>query len=373
MIDPTLATLSAIGAPSAIEIVKGLVLAVAWALMESLASFYKIQGSLNPPQRTISRPPESHFENVIETFPKNYLKVRFRGQAFRVHYLDVGEGSEVLVCLHGVPFWSQSYHKLIPHLANDYRLIVPDFVGFGRSDRLVDWRDYSVELHKVTVYQLLSQLNLIGHANLTLVGHNWGALLGMSLMKDRPNLFHRAVILNTNNLPDGELNTRRLGVQSLDFLAFNAWFLAFRGAMNLLRGLFPLKLLYKALNVGYNKKDLQEFQAPFLLSSDRGGAVSFPLFVPIFPNDRYANDFKLTRRFLATKWRQENTLIVFSEDSKKPFFDGGDFVVGNRRKFYEILMPRAKVSPRLKGGHVIMYDNPLEVAHQIKGFVQSTK
>ena len=68
---------------------------------------------------------------------------------------------QVILCLHGEPFWSQSFHRIIPLLTSrGYRVVVPDFVGFGRSDKYVDWRAYTVELHKETLTQVARQLGL---------------------------------------------------------------------------------------------------------------------------------------------------------------------------------------------------------------------
>ena len=68
---------------------------------------------------------------------------------------------KVILCLHGEPFWSQSFHRIIPLLTSrGYRVVVPDFVGFGRSDKYVDWRAYTAELHKETIEQVARHLRL---------------------------------------------------------------------------------------------------------------------------------------------------------------------------------------------------------------------
>lgn len=80
---------------------------------------------------------------MSDYFQAHYTYIHVRGQWLRLHYLDEGDRSsrEVVVCLHGEPFWSQSFHKLIPYLvAQGYRVIVPDLIGFGRSDKYVDFR-----------------------------------------------------------------------------------------------------------------------------------------------------------------------------------------------------------------------------------------
>ena len=90
--------------------------------------------------------------------------------------------------------------------------------------------------------------------------------------------------------------------------------------------------------------------------------------VPVLPADRYVDDFRQTRYFLSTKWRKP-TLVVYSEHAFIPLLQRGDFIVGNRRTFFKILIPEAKVVKRVRGGHVIMYDNPEDVGYHIKHFI----
>lgn len=299
-----------------------------------------------------------------------------------MHYLKEGNphASEILVCLHGEPFWSHSYHKIMPYLTSyGYQVIVPDLVGFGRSDKYVDWRAYDLELHKSALLQLLDQVGIFGKydANITLVGHNWGFLLGATIIKDHPELFDRLVILNVNNLPDGELDLHRFhGDIKLfsKYLIFDAMFLSFRASISLFRFLVPPRLLIKALGSGiYTDDDLNGFCAPFKRKTlDRGGMVSFPLMVPILPNDLYANEFRQTRLFFAGGgWGRNKTLVVFSDRTFVPFVMGqGDFIVGNRKPFFKLLIKDAKVAPRIKNaGHIVMYDKPEVVAHYVNKFI----
>ena len=189
--------------------------------------------------------------------------------------------------------------------------------------------------------------------------------------KDLPNLFNRAVILNTNSLPDGELDYRRLrGHDFFRFLSFNAPFLAFQATHNLFRQNLPFPLFYK-ICCSQGSTD-PGFIAPYLRKVDRGGVVSFPLLVPVYPSDRYATENRRTREFLAHgDWKQENTLILFSR-APESIFDKGDVVVGNRKTFYHILMPRAKSAPTIEdAGHLVMHDNPQAVAHYIVKFISS--
>merc|ERR1719328_963240 len=133
---------------------------------------------------------------------------------------------------------------------------------FFRSDKYVDWRAYDLELHKSTLLQLLDQVGIFEkyNTNITLVGHNWGFLLGAAIIKDHPELFDRLVILNVNNLPDGEIDLQRFhGDMKLfsKYLMFDAMFLSFRASISLFRSLIPPRPLFKALGSGiYTDDDL---------------------------------------------------------------------------------------------------------------------
>ena len=177
--------------------------------------------------------------------------------------------------------------------------------------------------------------------------------------------------MNTNNLPDGELDSQRFqGHDFVRFLIFNAPFLAFQATHNLLRQNLPFPLFYKICCSG-GKSDAG-FIAPYQRRVDRGGVVSFPLLVPVYPSDRNAAENRRTRDFLAHEWRQENTLILFAK-APETIFNKGDVVVGNRNTFYQILMPRAKTAPPIEGaGHLVMHDSPQAVTHYIVKFLRST-
>ena len=117
------------------------------------------------------------------------------------------------------------------------------------------------------------------------------------------------------------------------------------------------------------EKELQSswilyFQRP----EDLGGVISFPLLVPVKPSDPYAHQFRSARIFLKTQWKKP-TLILYSQSAVLPF-TLGDFVVGNRRGFFENLIPHARVAPRIPGGHLIYYDNPKTVSNYITNFLK---
>ena len=114
----------------------------------------------------------------------------------RVHYVDEGpRGGRVILCLHGEPSWSFLYRKMVPILTEaGYRVIVPDFIGFGKSDKYTNPDNYNHEMHCMTLRKLLDHLDV---KDITLVCQDWGGLTGLSVVKDAPDRFSNLVIMNT--------------------------------------------------------------------------------------------------------------------------------------------------------------------------------
>lgn len=324
--------------------------------------------------------------NVISPFKSHRMLIndnRFgRNKTLNLHFLHEGnaDNRDTILCLHGVPFSSHSFHRIIPYFVKQgYSVVAPDLIGFGKSEKYIDWKAYDLELHKSTILQLLHHINQKNeNKSITLVGHNWGFLLGATLMKDHPNLFSKIVILNTNNLPDGEVDLGRFKSMTsfTKYLIIDAFFLLFRSSILLLGKYLPPKLLFYALGNGVYKKDeIETFDAPFQrIHQDRGGMVSFPLMVPVFASDRYASEFKATRQFLGNHWNASKTLIIFSDKTSLPWiFGDGDFIVGNRRSFFKHLMPNATEAPLItNAGHIVMYDQPQRVADLVNDFLKKS-
>ena len=106
----------------------------------------------------VIRTPEEHFENLPGyDFDPNYMMV---GEC-RVHYVDEGEG-EVVLCLHGEPSWSFLYRKMIPMFAQKHRVVAPDFIGFGKSDKFTEMEEYSFQMFRDMLVEFLDTLELDG-------------------------------------------------------------------------------------------------------------------------------------------------------------------------------------------------------------------
>ena len=116
-----------------------------------------------------------------------------------LHYLDEGSGPPVL-CVHGNPSWSFYYRAVVNELSRDHRVIVPDHVGCGLSDKPLDDRyDYTLARRVSDLEELVDHLGIT--EGLTLIVHDWGGMIGMGLSHNRPGLVSRIVALNTAAFP----------------------------------------------------------------------------------------------------------------------------------------------------------------------------
>lgn len=116
-------------------------------------------------------------------------------------YIDVGEGEETFLCLHGEPTWGYLYRKMIPILRDRSRVVVPDFVGFGRSEKYTRRDAYTFGMHYDSLSTFVEALDLSG---VTLVGQDWGGVLGLPVaVLDHPARFARLVPMNTG-VPTGK-------------------------------------------------------------------------------------------------------------------------------------------------------------------------
>ena len=150
------------------------------------------------------RTPDERFANLPDyLFQPHYIEVDdTEGGTLRLHYVDEGaKDAPVVLMLHGEPTWSYLYRKMIPIVVNaGYRVIAPDLIGFGRSDKPSLRTDYTYQRHVDWIRALLTQLEL---KEITLVCQDWGGLIGLCLVAEQPEQFARVVAANTM-LPTGD-------------------------------------------------------------------------------------------------------------------------------------------------------------------------
>ena len=139
------------------------------------------------------RTPDDRFENLEDyPFKPNYMVV----DGLRIHYLDEGpKDADPIILFHGEPTWSYLFRKMIPVLSKaGYRVVVPDMVGFGKSDKLESKHDYSYAHHVEVMKKLVERLDL---ANATHFGQDWGGLVGLRVVAEMPDRFSHVVVSNT--------------------------------------------------------------------------------------------------------------------------------------------------------------------------------
>ena len=141
----------------------------------------------------VLRTPDERFENLKDyPFKPNYMMI----DGLRIHYLDEGpKDANPIFLLHGEPAWSYLFRKMIPILtAQGHRVIVPDCVGFGKSDKPGDLSWYSIARHTEVLTSLIGALDL---REITLVCQDWGGPTGLAQAAMMPERFRRLVIMNT--------------------------------------------------------------------------------------------------------------------------------------------------------------------------------
>ena len=214
----------------------------------------------------VLRTPDSRFDNLPGyDFEPHYEMIR----GYRVHYLDEGPtDGEVVLLLHGEPSWSYLYRKMIPVLtAAGYRTIVPDLIGFGRSDKPVSMDTHTYLFHVDAMTELVEQLDL---RDVTFFGQDWGGLIGLRVVAENEARFARVVIGNTGlPAPDS-----RESPMSNAFMQWKATNQAMIDAGNMETGTLI------ANNVG-DPSVKAAYDAPFPDPSYKAGALIMPQRVPV--------------------------------------------------------------------------------------------
>jgi haloalkane dehalogenase len=196
-----------------------IVIAVLIGALGILAAWnhYDVQARGNGPDYDpavpVLRTPDSRFE-VLSDFPfePNYIEINDADLGpLRIHYLDEGpRDGHVITMLHGQATWSYSFRKMIPILtAAGYRVIAPDLVGFGRSDKPSDWESHTFERHVNWLRATLDQLDVRGSTGFLF---DWGGYFALRVMAEDPDIFS-GVVLCTTTMPKGHVGPGTIWVQ----------------------------------------------------------------------------------------------------------------------------------------------------------------
>ena len=294
----------------------------------------------------ILRTPDERFRNLPDyPFAPRYLTIPdSEGGELRVHYVDEGDGESVLL-LHGEPTWSYLYRQMIPPLVDaGFRVVAPDLVGFGRSDKPAKRTDHSYARQvEWTRAALFDALNL---DRITLFCQDWGGLIGLRLVAGAPERFARLVIANTG-LPTGEGEMPE---------AFKQWLAMSQNAPELPVGAVVQGGAQRTLS----EEEVAAYDAPFPDETYKAGARVLPALVPTTPESPGAADNRAAWEVLAR----------FDKPVLTAFSDGDPITKGGERAF-QTFVPGAKGQPHVTiegGGHFLQEDKGAELARLIADF-----
>jgi haloalkane dehalogenase len=298
------------------------------------------------------RTPDERFAGLPDfPFEPHYVTIADGdGGTLRVHYLDEGPADAAPVLLmHGEPSWSFLYRHMIPVLvAAGHRVVAPDLIGFGRSDKPTEQSDYTYARHVGWMHDaLLAHLDL---RDITFFGQDWGGLVGLRLVAAEPHRFARVVVGNTG-LPTGDASPNE---------AFLAWRKFSRESPS-----FPIGGIVNGGSATDLAPDvIAAYDAPFPDDSYKAGARIFPSLVPAGTDDP-ARDDQLAA------W---NVLKGFTRPWLCTFSDRDPVTAGGSKVFLREV-PGTAGQPHVTiegGGHFLQEDKGPELAKVIADFIAAT-
>ncbi|MEH6583487.1 MAG: haloalkane dehalogenase [Halioglobus sp.] len=297
------------------------------------------------------RTPDGRFESLADySFEPHYLNVDdTEGGVLRVHYVDAGPATAApILLLHGEPSWSYLYRKMIQILsAAGHRVIAPDLVGFGRSDKPSLRSDYTYQRHVDWITSLIEQLDL---KDISLFCQDWGGLIGLRIAAENTDRFARIVAANTM-LPTGDQAPGE---------AFEKW-RKFSQEVDS----FPVgKFISGSTTSDLSEQVIQAYDAPFPGEEFKEGARQFPVLVPISPDDP-ASEANRAAWSVLKGWKKP-FLTAFSDSD--PITSGGERV-------FQKLVPGCENQQHVtirNGGHFLQEDQGEELGQLLVNFISSS-
>ncbi|MEJ8837288.1 tRNA adenosine(34) deaminase TadA [Ramlibacter sp. AN1133] len=246
------------------------------------------------------RTPEDRFAGLPDyPWPAHYVNDLPALAGLRMHYLDEGPRDAPLtwLCLHGNPSWSYVYRRMIPvFLQAGGRVVAPDLVGFGRSDKPKRATAHGFEWHRQVLLEFVERLDL---ADIVLVVQDWGGLLGLTLPMEAPERYRGLLVMNTTlgtgdaPLSPGFLAWREMCAKNPDF---------------------DVARLFARGNPHLTPQECAAYNAPFPDSGHRAALRAFPAMVPDAPDAPGAAISRQARDFLARQWQGRSLMAIGAQD-----------------------------------------------------------
>jgi haloalkane dehalogenase len=291
----------------------------------------------------VFRTPDERFEGLPGfDFEPQYTEV----DGLRLHYVDEGTGAPI-ICFHGEPTWAYLYRKMVPPLKEaGYRVICPDYAGFGRSDKPTDRDWYSYDRHSELMSKLLEGLDL---TDATVVVQDWGGAIGLRWAVENSERVGALVIMNTGVF-SGRVSKGFLAWR--DFAAKNPD--------------LPVGFVIQGATTTELPDDVvAAYEAPFPNAESKAGAAAFPLLVPISEEDATAVHQREVVADGLSRWEKPALLAFSDEDPVFPFPKTGD-------RFID-LIPSASEQVRIEGAaHFLQEDRGEQIAAEMLRFLSAS-
>lgn len=247
------------------------------------------------------RTPDERFKDVPDfDFLVRYVDDLPGYEGLRGAFIDAGpaDADRVFLCQHGEPSWSFLYRRMIPvFLETGARVICPDFLGFGRSDKPVRQEDYSFDFHRNWLIALVERLDL---KNVTLVVQDWGGLIGLTLpvAPGFDERIKRLIVMNTG-----------IGTGASPGPGFMMWKAYAASTPDL-----PIGALIARGTPHLTAAEIAAYEAPYPDASYKAGAQIFPALVPIAPDMPGAAIGREAVKFWSERWSGPSFMAVGAAD-----------------------------------------------------------
>jgi len=287
------------------------------------------------------RTPDERFAGLPGfAFAPRYIEIG----PLRMHYLDEGmKTAPVALCLHGQPTWAYLYRRMIPMLLGaGFRVVAPDFFGFGRSDKPLDEAVYTFDFHRSSMMSLIEALDL---RRVMLVCQDWGGLIGLTIPMDMADRFDRVLVMNTmlgtGDVPLGE------------------GFLAWRAFSNRSPDMDIAALMQRAVPT-LAGREAAAYAAPYPDARYKAGVRRFPNLVPDRPDAGGAALSRRARDFWSQHWSGQSFMAVGMKD---PVL--GPPVMGQLRQVIRNCPPPLELPD---AGHFVQEAGEIIVVEALKNF-----
>jgi len=301
--------------------------------------------STNAQTFKIIKTPEERFKSLIDyNFTPNYMLV---DNNLEMHYIDVGDKSNpIILLLHGEPAWSYIYRNMIPILVqNGYRVIAPDLIGFGKSDKIIGFEQYTYTNHTKWVNHFIEKLEL---NNIKLYAHDWGGMIGLRIVAQQPHLFSHIIISDAFLFTGKEITPK----------SFKNWVKFAKNDVSFNAG----TVMNWATNVNLSQETIKAYNAPYPNEEYMYGLRIFPSLIPTEESDKEA---KINLTLMDKLKILETPFLTIWGDNKDAMWLGKDKILQ-----LEINGAKNVNHQTIHANHFLQEDNPELLTEIILNFIK---